>query len=76
MKARPYVGLSLNGTGKREVFKSATTPTESSHGALYGAVIGPFRTMRGARFMAAYGLGNSHCVCVQDAETLAGRGDS
>ena len=66
-----YVGLKLDGSATREVFRADATPTEQSHGAQYGAVIGPFRTVRGARFMAEYGRGNPHCYTVQDAEQLA-----
>jgi hypothetical protein len=68
---KPYVGLI--GGGKREVFRSATTPTNDSHGAQYLAVIGPFRTVRGANFMRDHGQGNPHCQCVADAERLAKR---
>ena len=59
-----YVGLHA---GKRHVFKSGEMPTESSHGHLYGAVIGPFRSKRGAHFMA----NNPHIQHVRDAERLA-----
>jgi len=71
MRKRIYLGLALDCTGTRTVFKAEGEPTQESHGAQYGAVIGPFRTMRGARFMADYGRGNPHCVCVADAERLA-----
>jgi len=66
---RIYVGLGKNLT--REVFKSEVVPTADSHGSLYDASIGPFKTMRGARFMALYGKGNPHCQNVNDAERLA-----
>lgn len=71
-KRRPrlYVGLM---EGNEEVFRSDTTPTEASHGAQFRAVIGPFRTRRGADFMARNGYGNPHCQCVADAERLARR---
>jgi hypothetical protein len=71
MRTKIYVGLKLDCTGKREVFRSTTTPTEQTHGAEYGAVIGPFRTMRGARFMADMDGRNPHCATVRDAEQLA-----
>jgi hypothetical protein len=71
-----FVGLKLDCSSKREVFRYDFTPTEQTHGTLYGAVIGPFRTMRGARFMAAYGRGNPHCLTVSDAEKLARASDS
>ena len=59
---------------KREVFRSAEIPTWASHGRLYNAVIGPFRTKQGAEFMAKYGQSNPHCQCVADAERLARKG--
>ena len=65
---RPYVGLK---DGRREVFRSITVPTEASHGHLYGAVIGPFRTVRAARFMAQHGANNPHVQTVADAERIA-----
>ncbi len=68
MRTKPYVGCKA---GKREVFKSEATPTEATHGHLYNAVIGPFRTMRGARFMAQCGGNNPHVQCVSDAERIA-----
>ena len=72
MRTKLYVGLTLDCTARRQVFRSATTPTEASHGKLYGAVIGPFRTRRGADFMAMYGGSNNpHLCCVADAERLS-----
>ena len=68
MTTRFYVGLSVGRI--RSVFKSASEPTESSHGSLYVYVIGPFRTKRGAQFMADYGRNNPHCQTVGDAEKL------
>jgi hypothetical protein len=66
---KPYVGIMPN--THREAFTSATTPTEQSHGSLYSAVIGPFRTKQGAEFMAQFGANNPHCQTVEDAEQLA-----
>jgi hypothetical protein len=66
---RIYVGIA-DGL-KREVFRSVTTPTWDTHYPKYLACIGPFRTMRGARFMRDYGQGNPHLQCVADAEVLA-----
>ncbi len=63
-----YVGLKGN---TRKVFRSFTTPTNKSHGDKYNAVIGPFRTLRGASFMADYGRNNPHLRTVRDAEELA-----
>lgn len=53
-----------------EIFKYESRPTPETHGDRFPAVVGPFRTMRGARFMAIYGSGNPHCQCVADAERL------
>ena len=63
-----YVGCKEGG---REVFSHPVVPTYESHGHLYNASIGPFRTKAGADFMARYGAGNPHCVTVSDAERLA-----
>jgi len=38
--------------GKRRVFSSEFEPTEQSHGHIYTAVIGPFRTRAAAFLMA------------------------
>jgi hypothetical protein len=70
-RRRLYVGLTLDGTARRKVFACDFTPTEQSHGAEFGAVVGPFRTRRGAEFFAAYSRGNPHCLTVADAEKLA-----
>lgn len=67
MKTKIFVGC--KGI-QREVFKSENVPTYESHGHKYNACIGPFRTMRGANFMAKYGLGNPHCQTVTQAERL------
>jgi len=66
-KMRYYVGLDTTG---REVFRSARTPVEGI-GVSYNAVIGPFRTRRGAEYMARYGEGNPHLQTVADAERIA-----
>lgn len=67
MKKRPYVGI--KGT-LYEVFTSELRPTEQSH-PQYNAVIGPFSTVRGAKYMAKYGKGNPHLRTVADAEHFA-----
>lgn len=54
-----------------EVFTHDNIPTLESHGHIYKAVIGPFRTKMGAEFMATYGLNNPHCLHVDQAERLA-----
>jgi hypothetical protein len=65
-----WVGCKLGG---REVFRNPTTPTPESHGEKFAAVIGPFRTIRGAAWMAhpTRGRDNPHCRTVADAERLA-----
>ena len=63
-----YVGLTPN---NREVFLSKREPTFKTHQHKYNAVIGPFLTKRGAKFMAQHGSGNPHCQTVADAERLA-----
>jgi len=65
-RAKYYVGLK---DGKREVFKSKVTPTQTTHGHLYGASIGPFYTKRGADYMATH----PYCVDVRTAEQTAKR---
>jgi hypothetical protein len=69
MRTKLWVGC---GKGcSREVFRSALTPTVDTHGDKYFGVIGPFRTRRGAEFMAKHGRNNPHCQCVADAECIA-----
>lgn len=64
-----YVGIAKD---KREVFLSATEPSQESHGHLYGAVVGAFRTRRAAQYMADYGSHNNpHLQSVADAERLS-----
>lgn len=63
-----YVGVKGS---TRKVFRSSTVPTSKSHGDRYNVVIGPFRTLRGAAFMADYGRNNPHIQSVRDAEELA-----
>ena len=67
-------GVALN-TGKQvyQSFRCLIPPDEKSHGNLFAAVIGPFRTKRGADFMAKHGQGNPHLRCVADAERIANR---
>lgn len=52
-RKRFYVGYILP-ANNREVFSSATVPTEESHGHVYAASVGPFRTRAGADYMASY----------------------
>lgn len=69
MRPRPYVGITSN--GDRETFRSLSNPTPEVYGKQYTAVIGPFRTVRGAEFMRLYGRANPHLQTVADAERLA-----
>ena len=63
---RIYVGQRA---GKRTIFLSDSTPTQESHGHLYNAVIGPFRTRRAAEIMRdAHG---PQIQSVADAEKAA-----
>lgn len=68
-KIRPYIGIYAN-SGAREIFQFDHVPTEKD-GLPYIAVIGPFQTMQGARYMAEFGRANPHCQHVNDAEGLA-----
>jgi hypothetical protein len=67
-RLRYYLGLKSPAT--REIFRAGDTPTAVSHGDRFAAVVGPFRTKRGAIFMRDYGRANPHCRCVDDAERL------
>ena len=53
------------------LFRSSTTPTEETHGHLYTAVIGPFKSKVGASYFARYGRNNPHIRTADDAERLA-----
>jgi hypothetical protein len=67
-----YVGIRADNL-KYERFQSDGTPVRETHGDTYMAVIGPFRTIRGAKYMAQYGKGNPHLQHVNDAEHYAAR---
>jgi len=69
MKKRWYIGINK---GAREAFQATVTPTKQSHGHLYSAVWGPFRTKRGAEFGASWrAVNNPHVQTVADAERIA-----
>jgi len=70
MRKKWYVGV--KGTS-RTAFATATPPVFEKSG--YNAIIGPFRTKRGAQFMAKQGGGNPLCQSVADAERLVGPSD-
>lgn len=68
---RLYVGYVKDGSGySMEVFRSDYVPTFATHGEQYYAVIGPFRTKRGADWMAKYPR-SPICQTVSDAERLS-----
>jgi hypothetical protein len=69
MRTKNYVGIGAD--GKRKVFRSATTPEAETHGSIYSAVIGPFRTKKAAEIMRDFGAGNPHMQTVADAERIA-----
>ena len=69
---KQYVGI-RKGDSIYERFTSDGTPVRETHGHLYLAVIGPFKTVRGARFMADHGRNNPHLQHVNDAERIARR---
>lgn len=62
-----YVGLAKG--LHRMVFRCDTEPTRESHSDFL-AVIGPFRTIRGAKAMVHYGFMNPHMQFVRDAERI------
>lgn len=66
---RPYVGIKHDDS--REIFHASAGPTEELYGTIYKYVIGPFMTVRGAKFMRDYGRNNPNCQHVSDAERLA-----
>ena len=69
MRAKWYVGFIVG--GKREAFSSIDTPTYASH-PMYFAVMGPFRTKRGALYQEAHGSSNNpHLQTVSETEYYA-----
>ena len=52
-------------------FRSPTIPTKESHGHLYTAVIGPFKSKVGASYFSRYGRNNPHIRTADDVERLA-----
>lgn len=66
---KTYVGK-RHGTAA-EVFSARTEPTIESHGDRYLAVIGPFKSIAGARIMVAHGGGNPHIQGTWDADKMA-----
>ena len=72
-RSKIYVGIVAGSNAKHnyQYFRSATEPTFASHGHIFNAVIGPFRTKAGAYYMIHYGYMNPHCRTVSEAEKLA-----
>ena len=58
-------------TGKLVAFDCDYIPTEKSHGHLYGAVIGSFKTRRAQKWAEQYGYMNPHFYHVDDAERIS-----
>ena len=72
MKTKIWLGLggTIKGDDPRgTIFRDAETSTPDRYS--FATVIGPFRTLRGARFMREHGRGNPHIQCVNDAERIA-----
>lgn len=67
-RPRPYVGMVR---GALHFFESVEKPTEKTHGDRFVAVVGPFRTIRAARWAEKFGYMNPHFVCVEDAEVIS-----
>jgi hypothetical protein len=65
-----YVGLC--GAAARQTFRSSTRPTAGSHPE-YLAVIGPFRTRRGAMFAAAHPWSSAVSVSAYEYAAHAAR---
>lgn len=68
--ARRQIWVGVMGL-KRKKFYYDGTPTQESHGKWYRAVIGPFKTDKGADLMVSSGGNNPHIQSVDDAERLA-----
>jgi len=54
--------------GIKKAFQAESTPTAESHGPLYVAAIGPFRTKRAAIWGCQYG---AHWATIAEAERAA-----
>ena len=73
-RKRIYVGQR---SGKRTIFLSEHIPTEASHGHLYSAVIGPFKTRKAAELMVeAHGPQIQSVADAERAASIIGRGDN
>lgn len=65
-----YVGIQKC-NGRYVSFTSAEAPTFERFGSRFNAVIGPFKTMRGAKWAERHGRNNPHFQTVADAERLS-----
>jgi hypothetical protein len=66
---KQYIGVSADKPHTR--FTSDKEPTRESHGDEHAAVIGPFKTKRGAEWAEKHGKGNPHFTGVHAAEQFA-----
>lgn len=66
-----YVGYTVEKPSRFQAFKCSFLPTDITHGLIYFAVIGPFRTKRAALWAETYGLNNPHFQHVRDAERIS-----
>lgn len=72
MRKKNYVGIRVVSHGTvYQRFLSAETPTKESHGDLFGAVIGPFRTKGGALWCVHAGRHNPHTGTAAACDRLA-----
>ena len=53
------------------LFRSSNIPTKESHGHLFKAVIGPFKSKVGAHYFARYGRDNPQLLTAEEVERLA-----
>jgi hypothetical protein len=53
-----YVGYKRDGT--KEVFTADAEPVQGTHGHVYYAALGPFKTMRAAKFAASWQTTGPH----------------
>lgn len=69
-RLRIYIGNIVNRKG--EIFKSETRPTRDSHGDKYSYCLGPFKTMRAAKYyLNNGGSENPHLTYISQIENAA-----
>ena len=64
-----YLGKRLQ--GDLILFRSSNIPTKESHGHLFTAVMGPFKSKVGAHYFARYGQNNPQLHTAEEVERLA-----